>query len=131
MKATFILQPTPHPARQNAMRAVQEAPEGWMVQISEPTRSLLQNSRLWAMLADVSKQVDWYGSKLTSEEWKHVFSAALQKQKVVPGIDGGFVVLGISTSKMTKAEMSEMQELMAAFGADRGVVWSEPVEDLR
>jgi hypothetical protein len=26
---------------------------------------------------------------------------------------------------MTKAEMSEMQELMAAFGAERGVVFRE------
>jgi hypothetical protein len=39
----------------------------------------------------------------------------------VPGIDGGFVVLGKSTSKMTKAEMTELQELMAAFGAEQGV----------
>ena len=73
------------------------------------------------MLTDISKQVNWHGRKLTQEDWKHVFTAALSKQEVVPGIDGGFVVLGKSTSKMTKAEMTELQELMAAFGAEQGV----------
>ncbi len=35
--------------------------------------------------------------------------------------------MGKSTSKMTKAEMAEMQELMTAFAAERGVVfaWDE------
>ena len=85
------------------------------------TRTMAQNSRLWAMLTDISRQVDWHGQKLTPEEFKHVFTAALSRQKVVPGIDGGFVVLGKSTSNMTKSEMSELQELMAAFGAEHQV----------
>jgi hypothetical protein len=87
-------------------------------------RSTEQNSRMWAMLAEISAQVDWYGRKLTAEEWKHVFTAALQKQDVVPGIDGGFVVLGKSTSSMTVGEMCELQTLMEAFGADKGVRFS-------
>lgn len=113
-------------ARSGAKAAIDSAPDGFMVTIQPRTRSLDQNSRMWAMLADVSKQVNWHGRCLTSEEWKHVFSAALSKQDVVPGIDGGFVVLGKSTSKMTVREMTDMQELMAAFGAERGVAWSEP-----
>jgi hypothetical protein len=93
------------------------------IEIRPETRSIAQNSRLWALLTDVSDQVDWYGQKLTPEEWKNVFSASLKKQKVVPGLDGGFVVMGQSTSKMTKAEMAEMQDLIEAFGADKGVIF--------
>ena len=96
--------------------------------VKPETRSLAQNSRLWAMLTDISRQVDWYGNKLTPEEWKDVFSAALKKQKVIPGLDGGFVVCGQRTSRMTRAEMSELQELMAAFGAERGVVFHDEWE---
>jgi hypothetical protein len=92
-----------------------------VVEIKPETRTLAQNARLWAMLTDVSKQVNWYGRKLSQEEWKHVFTASLSKQDVVPGIDGGFVVLGKSTSKMTKPEMSELQQLIEAFGAQHGV----------
>jgi len=113
-------------ARAGAKAAIDSAPEGHIVTIQPRTRSLEQNSRLWAMLADVSKQVEWYGRKLAPEDWKHVFSAALAKQDVVPGLDGGFVVLGKSTSKMTVKQMTDLQELMSAFGAERDVRWSEP-----
>lgn len=97
-----------------------------VLSLAPETRSLAQNARLWAMLTDISKQVDWYGRKLSPEEWKHVFSASLKKQDVVPGLDGGFVVLGLSTSKMTKAEMCDLQTLMEAFGAQQGVKFREP-----
>ena len=97
-----------------------------VVEVKPETRSLAQNARLWAMLTDISKQVDWYGRKLTPEEWKHVFTASLTKQDVVPGLDGGFVVLGKSTSSMTKGEMSELQELMQAFGAQQSVRFTAP-----
>lgn len=92
-----------------------------VLELKPETRTFAQNRRLWAMLTDISRQVDWHGRKLTQEEWKHVFTAALTKQEVVPGIDGGFVVLGKSTSKMTKGEMVELQELMEAFGAEHDV----------
>ncbi len=98
----------------------------WEVEVREykPTRTIEQNNKMWAMLGEVSAQVDWYGNKLTDEEWKDVFTAALKKQKVVPGIDGGFVVIGARTSKMKIAEMVELIELMYAFGAERGVSFS-------
>ena len=89
-------------------------------------RSTDQNSRLWATLKDVSDQVNWYGQFLTPEDWKHVFSAALEKQKLVPGIDGGFVMCGISTSKMSKQKFSDLLEIINAFGAEQGVKWSDP-----
>lgn len=108
--------------------------KGWLMagdqrltlEIRPEKRSDAQNRRLWALLADIAAQVDWYGQKLTSEEWKDVFSASLKRTKVVPGLDGGFVVCGQSTSKMTKAEMCELQELMEAFGAERGVKFRAP-----
>ncbi len=80
---------------------------------------------MWAMLTELSKQVVWHGQRLTKEEWKDVMTAGLKRQKVVPGIDGGFVVLGSSTSRMGKAELSDLMELIAAFGAERGVEFAE------
>ena len=113
-------------ARLNALQAVKTAPEGYCVEVKPKTRSLEQNSRLWAMLTDISKHIDWYGRKLSPEEWKHVFTAALIKQEVVPSLDGtGFVVLGLSTSKMTTKEMSDLQELISAFGVEKGIEWTD------
>lgn len=91
------------------------------VSIKPETRSTAQNRRLWSLLTDLSRQVDWYGQKLTPDEWKDVLTAALKQERVVPGINGGFVVLGQRTSKMTIKEMIELQELIEAFGADKSV----------
>ena len=84
-------------------------------------RSLEQNRMMWANLEDIAQQVTWYGVKLTKDEWKDVLTAALKKQKVVPGIEGGFVVIGARTSKMTVPEMTELIELSTAFGTQQGV----------
>lgn len=113
-------------ARRRAIQAVSEAKDGAVVELRPDTRSLSQNARLWAMLTDVSRQVDWYGERLTPEDWKTMFTASLRKQKSVPGIDGGFVVLGDRTSRMTKAEFGDLMELISAFAAEREVVLREP-----
>ena len=107
------------------VKAMMVAGRRMVLEVRPETRSLEQNRRLWAMLTDISRQVNWYGQTLTPEEWKDVFTASLKKQKVVPGIDGGFVVCGSSTSKMTKPEMAEMQELMMAFGVEHGVEFND------
>lgn len=124
-KRLFVL--TNDRARVSAMDHIGNAPDGYQVTVEPPKRSTDQNSRLWAFLSDISEQVEWYGRKLDSESWKHVFTASLKKQDVVPALDGkGFVVLGVSTSKMGKGEFSDLMELMTAFGSERGVKWSEP-----
>jgi hypothetical protein len=93
--------------------------------IGEEKRSLPQNARMWAMLEEVSRQVDWHGQKLDAEDWKHIFTASLTKQRAVPGLDGGFVVLGQSTSRMSKAELGELLDLITAFGAQQGVKFAD------
>ena len=107
------------------LKAMLTAGHRMVMEIKPVTRSLEQNAKMWAVLTDISEQVNWYGHKLTPDEWKHALSSTLRKQRVVPGIDGGFVVLGLSTSQMTIAEMSEMIELAHAFGADQGVHFHE------
>jgi len=122
-----IIKLTGQQAREAACRYVHDAPEGWVVTIQEETRNLEQNALLWPLLDDLAEQVDWYGTKLTAEEWKDVMTASLLKQKAVPGIDGGFVVCGQSTSRMSKSLFSELIELIYSFGADKGVTFRTEV----
>ena len=112
--------------RHFAKAKIDAAPDGHCVVIKEPKRSDDQNSKLWPMLGDVSRAVEWYGRKLTANEWKDVFTAALRKSEVVPGLDGGFVVLGQSTSAMSKRQFSDLIELIYHFGSTHNVTWSEP-----
>jgi len=95
------------------------------VSVNDEKRSDASNRRMWAMMRDIAKQVDWYGQKLKDEDWKHIFSASVEKQRAVPGLDGGFVVLGLSTRKQSQRWFSDMFEVMEAFAAERGVKWTQ------
>ena len=44
--------------RSNALEAVRAAPDGWRVKVAPPLRSDDQNSKMWAMLADVARALD-------------------------------------------------------------------------
>lgn len=95
------------------------------LEVREAKRSDAQNRILWSILSDMARQIEWHGQKLSAEEWKDAATASLKGQRVVPGIDHkGFIVLGQRTSRMTKAELSELLEFCYAFGAKHSVNWS-------
>ena len=121
-KRTFIL--AHDQARENAARFVmREAPAGYCVTVSEPTRSLEQNALMWPLLEKLADNVVWHDAKLSREDWKDMLTASLRKQRAAPGIDGGFVVFGERTRVYSKAQFSELIELIYAFGAQHGVTF--------
>lgn len=110
--------------RQKASNWAMQAPLGTRVEWKAPKRTLPQNDLLWAALTDVAQQVVWHGQKLSPADWKDMFTASLRKARVTPGLDpGSFVLLGLHTSDMTKEEMSDLIELIYAFGAERNVTF--------
>lgn len=112
-------------ARARAKRWIDAAPHNTAVSFKASKRSLPQNALMWARLTEVSQRIEWHGTKLTPDDWKDVFTAALKRSWVVPGLDGGFVVLGQRTSDMTKDEMGQLLDLIDAFAAERGVVFED------
>lgn len=99
---------------------------GTSVQFKKAARSLDQNALMWCLLGEISEQVVWYGQKLSADDWKDVLSASLRHARVVPGIDPGtFVPLGMRTSDMTVEEMTNLIELIYAFGAQQNVAFRD------
>lgn len=135
--STFILRASNAHARMRAAwefakTILQHPGRAVRVKVEEckPTRTLEQNAHLWAVLTDISRQVQWpVDGKLQwldPEDWKHVLSAGLkQHQRVAQGINGGFVILGQRTSRMSIGEMIDLIDLCHAFGAEHGVIWSD------
>jgi hypothetical protein len=82
---------------------------------------------MWDMLTAISKGVVWDGEKLTPDEWKDVVTAAIKKQRVVRGIEGGLVILGARTSKMKIKEMIEVIEYCEHFGGQRQIKFKNTV----
>lgn len=114
--------------RQRASNWIANAPLGTRVEFKEAKRSNDQNAKMWACLTDIAQQVQWHGLKLAADDWKLVFMDALKREvRMVPNLDGnGFVNLGRSSSDLSKAEMSDLIELIHAFGANHGVQFHEP-----
>jgi len=130
VKRTFVLSHTV--ARQRALDAVREAPEGFVVTVGDPTRSADQNSAQWPILQAFADQLQWpvNGSmcQLSPEEWKDILSAAFRREtvRVAMGLDGGMVMLGARTSTMGKKEFSEWLDFLNATAALRGVNVNAP-----
>lgn len=124
-RATLILARPEH--RERARHWIDRAPPGTRLEFKAPKRTLDQNAKMWAMLTDFARQVEHYGQKYTPDNWKDIFMAALNREvRMAPSLDGrGIVNIGRSTSDLSVAEMSDLIELIAAEGAQRGVEFSE------
>ena len=132
MKATFIL--AHDMARANAARAVQSAPAGFVVQISEPTKKREQEEKYHAMIGDIAKQCEFMGGKLDADDWKRLLVDMFAKVmrdlgtplhhdgRVIPSLDYERVVqLGIQTRYFWVREAADFIEYLFSFGAENGV----------
>lgn len=109
-----------------AKEAIDQAPDGWTVTIKAPKRSEESSAMMWALIDDISDQVEWYNTKLCPSDWKAIFTASLRRQHVIPGLDGELVVVAGSTRDLTTKEMSDLIELITSFGVERGVKFKAP-----
>lgn len=115
--------------RARAVSWIAKAPLGTRVEFKEAKRTNDQNALLWPILTEVATQRDWHGVKLSADDWKILFLAALnQEMRLVPNLNGnGFVALGRSSSKLSKDEFSQLIELIYSWGAEHGVQFAERI----
>jgi hypothetical protein len=109
-----------------AKQLIEKAPPGAVVNIREATRTSGQNDKMWAMLSDIARAKP-QGRNLPTEIWKALFMAQCgHKMRFEPDLDGeGVVAIGFRSSRLSKAEMSDLIEAIYAFGAEHNVEWSE------
>jgi len=137
----FVLQPAPHPARRNAIAAVESAPDGDTVTIAEPTKKRIQEEKYHAMMADIAQQATYAGKKWDEYDMKRIlideFADEMRNAgtplhhdgRIIPSENGLRVIqLGVQSSRFWVKEAAQFIEFLYAFGADRGVEWSEPME---
>lgn len=111
--------------RERAIDAVCAAPLGHIVKISEPTRSLDQSAKMWALLSDISKAKP-LGRTHTPEVWKFLMMQACGHEcQFEMGIDNRPFPVGFSSSKLTVRQMSELLEFMQAWAVQHGVALSD------
>lgn len=98
-------------------------------------RTPTQNAKMWPMLRDFARQVDWPHTseggnwviaRMPELSWKSVLTAGFEKETAMAqGWDGGTVMVGASTSNYGVRRMAEFIDWLYAAGSEKGVVWSE------
>jgi len=80
------------------------------------------------MLTDIATKKDHCGRKYTPDQWKILFMHACGREvQFIPSLDNStFLPWGQSSSKLSKEEMSDLIEFILSWGAENGVVFSEP-----
>jgi hypothetical protein len=135
-KKTFFLA---HPAaRRNAAAYCMEAPDGWMVVVSEPTKKRIQEEKYHAMIGEIAAQVEHIGRKWDLDDMKRLLIDEFADEmrlagtplhhdgRVIPSFDGRRIVqLGIQSRDFYVKEAAQFIEFLYAFGATRGVIFKE------
>ena len=138
-KRTFFLVHTE--ARQGVARFAMNAPDGLMVVFSEPAKKRIQEEKYHAMIGDIAKVCTFMHGKQHADDWKRLLVDSFAKVmreagtplhhdgRVIPSLDFERVVqLGIQTKDFYVKEAAEFIEYLYSYGAENGVVWSEPME---
>lgn len=126
MKQTFVM--AHDVARKRAVQAVQDAPEGFVVTVGEPNRTLDQNAAQWPYLAGFAAQkqlcINGMMQQVTDDDWKDVLTGCWNGETRMAAFDGKVIMLPQRTSKLGKRAFSDWMEFLIAMAAQSGV---EPI----
>ena len=113
------------PQRMLARQLIEQAPADAVVTIRPARRTLEQNAAFWAVLSDISRAKP-EGRAHTPEVWKQLMMHACgHATQFEMGLNGQPFPVGFRSSRLSKAEMSDLIEFALAWGTDRGVEWSD------
>ncbi len=111
--------------RGRAVRWIETAPDGTVVEFKQKGRSNDQNSAMWSVLTQINRQRPVHnGVKMSAVLWKAVFMQALGAELVMlPTLEGGGLFpFGHRSSKLTVSEMGDLITLMIAWAATEELV---------
>ena len=125
-------------SRKRAHTAIDAAPDGCILTISEPAKRRAQEEKYHAMIGDISRQHQFFGELRDSETVKRLLVDAFARVKakmgeplaghgeMLPSLDGdGVVQLGAQTRNFTIALAAEFIEFLYAWGTENNIKWTE------
>jgi hypothetical protein len=110
-------------ARRRAALACQDSPDGYIVTVAPPKRSLDMNAKFHALCDDISKSgFQWAGKPRSAADWKVLLVsghavATKADCEIIPGLEAEFIALRESTASMSKARSASLIEYTLAFCA--------------
>ena len=120
--------------KNNCLDVIKELPtddkKPLVVKIQPMTRSLEQNSKLHALLSDISKQCEFNGEKRDIDTWKMIMVSAHKiatggKAEMVIGLEGEVINLRESTAQMSVQRLASLIEYITSWGVQNGVRFND------
>jgi hypothetical protein len=113
-------------ARNMAIDAIQNAPDGFYVEIRPSTRTLEQNALFHAICGSIAKAKPFAGKMRSPDVWKMLLvsghaMATKQGVEMMPGLEGEFVNLRESTARMSVARLNSLVEYAQAWCVENGI----------
>lgn len=111
------------------MQRWHEAGRDFEVVVKEPKRGGDQNRALHAVIAELSRKLEWAGEKRDAETWKRLLVASWfrtegKSAQYLPALDGhGVDIVPVRTSRLTKKDCGELIDWITWFGTEHGVRW--------
>ena len=119
---------SPH-NRNLAREMVDNAPDGHILEVRPPKRSLDSNKYYWAVLGDISEQVV-PGKSYEPSIWHEYLRALFLPERMVELPDGSIKMLEPSTSELNQATFSEYTEKVIKWALEHDVRFSDNTRGL-
>jgi len=119
---------SPH-NRNLAREMVDNAPDGHILEVRPPKRSLDSNRYYWAVLGDISEQVV-PGKAYEPSIWHEYLRALFLPERMVELPDGSIKMLEPSTSELNQATFSEYTEKVVRWALEHDVRFSDNTRGL-
>jgi len=113
--------------RLRLVRMIEQAADGYILTLDEPTRSMAQNALFHDLCGAIAKSgFKWMGKARTASEWKVLLvsghgQATGQGSEVVAGLEGELVNIREPTSRMSIKRANSLIEYVEAFCSLQGI----------
>ena len=115
-------------ARQRAHALIDAAPEGFVMRLSEPTRTETQNRKLWPSIAELQRQLPDLAKFSANDIKLRLLNALGAEMRFLPELEGqGLFPVGFRSSELTVEQFSALLDLIHVYGSKRGVQFKETV----
>ena len=115
--------------RNVAREIVDNAPDGHILEVRPPKRSLDSNRYYWAVLGDISEQVV-PGRSYEPSVYHEYFRTLFLPERMVELPDGSIKMLEPSTSELNQATFSEYTEKVVKWALEHDVRFSDNTRGL-
>ena len=119
---------SPH-NRNIAREMLDNAPDGHILEVRPPKRSLDSNRYYWAVLGDISEQVV-PGRSYEPSVYHEYFRTLFLPERMVELPDGSIKMLEPSTSELNQATFSEYTEKVIKWALEHDVRFSDNTRGL-